>query len=120
MNRREFVQSGSAATSAMLLLKPRTAFSYDANSAVHDIHKINDVLQSGNAALELFKSEDDPAGIVHLKWYNPGEQVATTELHWNGTVGAASYSNTAEEALTVLTGPVTLAGQDVVTLRIEK
>jgi myo-inositol 2-dehydrogenase / D-chiro-inositol 1-dehydrogenase len=34
MNRREFLQAGSAATSGLLLLKPRTAFGYQANSAV--------------------------------------------------------------------------------------
>src|SRR5215469_6372591 len=32
MNRREFIQTGSAC--GLLLLKPRTAFSYQANSAV--------------------------------------------------------------------------------------
>jgi myo-inositol 2-dehydrogenase / D-chiro-inositol 1-dehydrogenase len=34
MNRREFIQAGSAATSGLLLLKPSTAFGYQANSAV--------------------------------------------------------------------------------------
>lgn len=34
LNRRQFLQSGSAAASGLLLLKPRTAFSYQANSAV--------------------------------------------------------------------------------------
>jgi len=34
MRRREFIQAGSAAISGMLLLKPHTAFGYDANSAV--------------------------------------------------------------------------------------
>ncbi len=34
MNRRQFLQAGSAATSNLLLLKPRTAFGYQANSAV--------------------------------------------------------------------------------------
>ncbi len=34
MRRREFLQSGTAAVSGMLLLQPRTAFGYEANSAV--------------------------------------------------------------------------------------
>ena len=34
MNRREFLQAGSVATSGLLFLKPRTAFGYQANSAV--------------------------------------------------------------------------------------
>lgn len=68
--------------------------------------------------LSLRPSLDGKAYMVTL--YNPGEQPATTELHWSGAVGAASYSNTAEEVLTAVTGPVTLAGQDVVTVRIEK
>jgi predicted dehydrogenase len=34
MNRREFIQSGTAAASTLLLLKPLTAFGYQANSAV--------------------------------------------------------------------------------------
>lgn len=34
MNRREFLQTGAGALSAMLVLNPRTAFGYEANSAV--------------------------------------------------------------------------------------
>src|ERR1035437_5357389 len=34
MNRRQFIQTGAAATSGLLLLKPLTAFGYQANSAV--------------------------------------------------------------------------------------
>ena len=34
MNRREFLQAGSGVVSGMLLLNPRTAFGYEANSAV--------------------------------------------------------------------------------------
>ena len=34
MNRREFLQTGSGVVSSMLLLKPRAAFGYEANSAV--------------------------------------------------------------------------------------
>lgn len=52
--------------------------------------------------------------------YNPGDQPETTELHWKDAAGAAHYSNTAEEVLTPVTGPVSIAGQDVVTVRIEK
>lgn len=34
MNRREFLQTGAGALSAMVILKPRTVFGYEANSAV--------------------------------------------------------------------------------------
>lgn len=68
--------------------------------------------------LSLRPSLDGRAWMVTL--YNPGEQPETTTLAWNGTVGAAHYSNTAEELLAPVEGDIGVAGQDVVTIRVEK
>jgi len=68
--------------------------------------------------LSLRPSLDGKADMITL--YNPGSQAESTELRWSGTVGTTHYSNTGEEALAVATGPITVASQDVVTLRVEK
>ena len=68
--------------------------------------------------LSLRPSMDGKAWMVTL--YNPGEQPEATSLTWHGSVGAAHYSNTAEETLEPVNGNVTVAGQDVVTIRVEK
>jgi hypothetical protein len=69
-------------------------------------------------ALMLKPSTDGKAWMVTL--FNPNEQSETTGLSWNGSVGAAHYSNTGEEALAPAEGQITVAGQDVVTIRVEK
>jgi len=53
---------------------------HDASAAVYDIQKINDVMQSGKASLELFRNKSDPDTIVHLKWYNPQTQVPLSDV----------------------------------------
>ena len=53
---------------------------HDTNSAVHDIHKINDVIKTGRAALELFRMPSDADNIVHLKWYAPHTQVPLSDV----------------------------------------
>ncbi len=53
---------------------------HDANAAVYDINKINDVLKMGEASLELFRVESEPADIVHLKWYNPQGRVMLSDV----------------------------------------
>ena len=68
--------------------------------------------------LVLKPSTDGKAWMVTL--FNPGEQPQSTALSWAGAVGAAHYSNTAEEAQAAVDGQITLAGQDVVTIRVEK
>jgi len=68
--------------------------------------------------LSLRPSLDGKAYMVTL--YNPGVQAESTELKWAGAVGAASYSNTGEERLAPVTGPITVAAQDVVTVRMER
>ncbi len=69
-------------------------------------------------ALVLKPSNDGRAWMVTL--YNPTEQAALTTLTWNGPVGAAHYSNTGEEAMAPVEGPITVAPRDVVTIRVEK
>jgi alpha-mannosidase len=70
--------------------------------------------------LVLKPSTDGKAWMVTL--FNPGDQPQSTTLSWGlaGAVGAAHYSNTAEEAQAAVDGQITLAGQDVVTIRVEK
>ncbi|HEX3933781.1 MAG TPA: hypothetical protein VHW43_03820, partial [Puia sp.] len=68
--------------------------------------------------LSLRPSLDGKAYMVTL--YNPGDQPETTELHWKDAMGAVDYSSTAEEVLAPVTGPISIAGQDVVTIRVEK
>ena len=68
--------------------------------------------------LVLKPSTDGKAWMVTL--FNPGEQAESTSLGWNGSVGAAHYSNTTEEPAAPVEGPVTIAPQDVVTIRVEK
>lgn len=69
-------------------------------------------------ALVLKPSTDGKAWMVTL--FNPDDQPQSTTLNWAGSVGAAHYSNTAEEAQAAVDGQITLAGQDVVTIRVEK
>ena len=68
--------------------------------------------------LALKPGNDGKAWMVTL--YNPTEQAASTTLTWNGQVGAAHYSNTGEEVMAPVEGPITVAPQDVVTIRVEK
>ncbi|HEY4109757.1 hypothetical protein [Puia sp.] len=68
--------------------------------------------------LVLKPSMDGKAWMVTL--FNPGEQSASTSLSWNGSVGAAHYSNTTEVAQDAVNGPIAVAPQDVVTIRVEK
>ena len=68
--------------------------------------------------LVLKPSTDGKAWIVTL--FNPSDQPQSTTLSWNGSVGAAHISNTGEEALAPVEGPIAVAGQDVVTIRVEK
>jgi len=69
-------------------------------------------------ALVLKPSTDGRAWMVTL--FNPGEQSESTTVNWTGATGAAHYSNTTEEAQAAVNGPITVAPQDVVTIRVEK
>ncbi|MEI7669796.1 MAG: hypothetical protein WCJ33_06920, partial [Pseudomonadota bacterium] len=53
---------------------------HEANAAVRDIKKLNEVALSRKASLELFRKPDDAKNILHLKWYNPNEQVPLSEV----------------------------------------
>jgi len=68
--------------------------------------------------LALRPSTDGKAWILTL--FNPGEQNDSTSLRWSGTVGAMHYSNTTEEVQSSVEGGISIAPQDVVTLRVEK
>src|ERR1035437_350868 len=63
MKRREFLQTGSAAISGMLLLKSRTAFGYEANSAVR-----HGLLGCGNRGTSVASSfaQNTSAQVVAL------------------------------------------------------
>ncbi|HVN18741.1 MAG TPA: Gfo/Idh/MocA family oxidoreductase [Dongiaceae bacterium] len=63
MNRREFLQTGAGALSAMLVLNPRTVFGYEANSAVR-----LGLLGCGNRGSSVAESfaRNTPARIVAL------------------------------------------------------
>jgi hypothetical protein len=69
-------------------------------------------------ALVLKPSTDGKAWLLTL--FNPGDQPQSTTLQWNSPIGATHYSNTTEEAFDTAPGTITVASQDVVTLRIEK
>ena len=68
--------------------------------------------------LVLKPSTDGKAWMVTL--FNPGDQPQSATLSWAGSIGAAHYSNTAEEVQAAADGQITVAGQDVVTIRVEK
>ena len=69
-------------------------------------------------ALVLKPSTDGKAWLLTL--FNPGDKSESTTLSWNGATGAAHYSNTTEQPQEAITGPITVAPQDVVTIRVEK
>lgn len=68
--------------------------------------------------LSLRPSRDGKAFMVTL--YNPGATAESTGFSWGVTVGAAHFSNTDEETLEAVNGAVSVAGQDVVTVRVER
>ena len=79
MNRREFLQAGTAAASGLLLLKPRAAFGYQANSAVR-----LGVLGCGNrgtAVADSF-SKNTVAQVVALADLFP-DQLAAGRAHFD-------------------------------------
>jgi len=79
MNRRHFIQSGSAAASAMLLVKSRTAFAYDANSAVR--HGLLGCGNRGTSVADSF-SKNTSAQVVALADLFP-DNLAAGRQHFN-------------------------------------
>ena len=63
MNRREFLQTGSGVVAGMVLLNPRTAFGYEANSAVR--HGLLGCGNRGSAVAESF-ARNTSARVVAL------------------------------------------------------
>ncbi len=86
MNRRQFLQTGSAAASGLLLLKPSTAFGYQANSAVR-----LGLLGCGSrgTAVSTSFSQNTTAQVVALADLFP-DQLAAGRSHFdqlNATLG---------------------------------
>ncbi len=79
MNRRQFIQSGSLAVSGMMLLKPGTAFGYQANSAVR--HGLLGCGNRGTSVATSF-SQNTTAQIVALADIFP-DQLAAGHDHFN-------------------------------------
>src|ERR1700736_3688428 len=79
MNRRKFLKTASGAASGLLLLKPSTAFGYQANSAVR-----LGLLGCGNrgTAVASSFSRSAPAQVVALADLFP-DQLATGQDHFN-------------------------------------
>jgi predicted dehydrogenase len=76
MDRRQFVQTGSAVVSGMLLLKPRAAFGYEANSAVR-----HGLLGCGNRGTSVATSfaQNTSAQVVALADLFPDNLAAGRE-----------------------------------------
>src|SRR3984885_8923860 len=92
MNRRQFLQVGSAAASGLLLLKPSTAFGYQANSAVR-----LGLLGCGSrgTAVSTSFSQNTTAQVVALADLFP-DQLAAGRSHFdqlNATLGRQPISS---------------------------
>ncbi len=79
MNRRQFIQSTSAAASAMLLVKSRTAFAYDANSAVR--HGLLGCGNRGTSVADSF-AKNTSAQVVALADLFP-DNLSAGQQHFN-------------------------------------
>jgi myo-inositol 2-dehydrogenase / D-chiro-inositol 1-dehydrogenase len=92
MNRRQFVQSTAAAASTLLLLKPRTAFAYDANSVVR--HGLLGCGNRGKSVADSF-SKNTSAQVVALADLFP-DNLAAGQQHYNdlnASLGRAAIDN---------------------------
>ena len=76
-------------------------------------------LSSKQVIVQVLKPSDDgKAWMVSL--FNPSAEPQLTSLQWSLPVKGTSYSNTAETPLAPVSGDITIAPQDVVTVRVEK
>ena len=76
-------------------------------------------LSSKQVIVQVLKPSDDgKAWMVSL--FNPSVETQLTSLQWSSPVKGMSYSNTTEEPLAPVTGDITIAPQDVVTVRVER
>lgn len=55
-------------------------YRYDSDAAVYDIGKIEEALVSGGLALELFHNKSESESFLHLKIYNPNEEIALSDI----------------------------------------
>ena len=53
---------------------------HDAAAGVHDIGKIEEAVASGTLSLELFRLKAEGTAFVHLKIYNPSEEIALSDI----------------------------------------
>ena len=53
---------------------------YDSHAAVFDIGKIEEALANQSMALELSHNKGEKEGFVHLKIYNPSEEIALSDI----------------------------------------
>lgn len=53
---------------------------YDSESAVYDIGKIEEALATGSLSLELFRTKLENEQFLHLKIYNPNEEIALSDI----------------------------------------
>lgn len=53
---------------------------YEASQAVHDMDKMEEALDSGHLSLEIFRKKGDPNEEMHLKLYNPREQLPLSDV----------------------------------------
>jgi myo-inositol 2-dehydrogenase / D-chiro-inositol 1-dehydrogenase len=92
MDRRELIQTGTAAASGMILLKPLTAFGYAANSAIR--HGLLGCGSRGTSVAESF-SKNTTAQVVALADLFP-DSLAAGRSHFdqlNASLGRAPIDN---------------------------
>lgn len=53
---------------------------YPPSSALYDIVKIRDVIERGNLTLALYRRNGDSSNTLHLKFYNPEQQAALSDI----------------------------------------
>jgi myo-inositol 2-dehydrogenase/D-chiro-inositol 1-dehydrogenase len=88
MDRRQLIQSGAAAASGMILLKPATAFGYAVNSAVR--HGLLGCGNRGSSVAESF-SKNTSAQVVAIADLFP-DNLAAGRVHFdqlNSSLGRA-------------------------------
>ncbi len=99
MNRREFVRAGAQATSTLLLLRARTVFGYEANSAIR-----HGLLGCGNRGTTVATSfaKNTTAQVVALADLFP-DQLAAAHSHFNEV--NASLGRSAIDSKNLFRGP---------------
>ena len=55
-------------------------YRYDSEAAVYDIGKIEQALKTSGLALELFHDKSEDESFLHLKIYNPNDEIALSDI----------------------------------------